>query len=618
VAAAASRPGRALVVLLLLVVALVAAVAGTVRWGEPQGSWTPKLGLDLEGGTSITLLPRAADQGRVTDENIARAVEIIRQRVDSFGVAESEVAAQGTGASQSIVISIPGRQGGNVLDLVRQTAELRFRRVLDTQLGVPPQPAPEPTVAPPATSGPTGRPQPPATPATPAATRSGTGAAAPPAAQPSMVPAAFVPRDAEGVPAFVPREAGGAPDARRAAAAPAPSPTAPPPGTPAPQPAPQAPATPAPGQPGDVPPQVLQRYTELDCTKPEARRGGGGDDPSQPIAACDQDGTAKYLLGKAELLGTDVRTASSSLAVNSQGQTIPGNWQVNLDFTGPGTTKFAELTRATVGQQVAIVLDGLVVSAPQINEPITGGSAQITGDFDQQEAADLASVLKYGALPLTFDPGTAQEISPTLGSDQLRGGLIAGLLGLGLVVLYSLVYYRGLGLASVASLVVGAGVSYLAVVLLGNLIGFRLSLAGVAGLIVAIGIAADSFVVYFERLRDEVRDGKTLRVAVESGWRRARRTILAADFVSFLAAVVLYVLSTGGVKGFAFTLGLTTLIDVVVVFLFTKPLVTLLARTKFFGGGHRFSGLDPARLGATARPAPAPLRRRRTPAVKEA
>jgi len=319
------------------------------------------------------------------------------------------------------------------------------------------------------------------------------------------------------------------------------------------------------------------------------------------------------------VLGTDVSSASAGLASNSQG-VATGGWQVNLNFTGKGRAKFADTTRRLAQQsdplnRFGIVLDGLVVSAPALNNgPIVGGQAQITGNFTQSEATDLANVLKYGALPLTFDAGQVQEVSATLGGDQLKAGLIAGAIGLFLVVLYSLLYYRGLGLVTVASLMVSAILTYGLVVLLGWQVGFRLSLAGIAGLIVAIGITADSFIVYFERLRDEVRDGKSLRVSVETGWVRARRTILAADFVSFLAAVILYVVSAGGVRGFAFTLGLTTLLDVVIVFMFTKPLVTILARTKFYGQGHKWSGLDPEHLGTTRRTllTPAPRTRAAT------
>src|SRR6202035_185139 len=250
----------------------------------------------------------------------------------------------------------------------------------------------------------------------------------------------------------------------------------------------------------------------------------------------------------------------------------------------------------------AIVLDGKVVEAPQVQGVIAGGNGQITGPpttpFTQPQAPNLPNVLKYGHLPLSFHAQNVQSISPSVGSAQLSAGLTAAAVGLLLVVIYSFFYYRGLGIVSVSSLIIAALLSYLSVVLLSKYEGFTLTLAGVAGLVVAIGITADSFVVYFERLRDEVREGRSLRAAVERGWTRARRTILVSDTVSFLAAALLYIFAIGDVKGFAYTLGLTTLIDVIVVFLFTKPIITLLARTKFYGGGHRLSGLDPARLGA--------------------
>jgi preprotein translocase subunit SecD len=247
--------------------------------------------------------------------------------------------------------------------------------------------------------------------------------------------------------------------------------------------------------------------------------------------------------------------------------------------------------------QVAIVLDGLVVSSPRITEAIPSGTAQITGSFTQLEAQDLANVLKYGALPLAFDRGEVQQVSPTLGADQLNAGLLAGALGLGLVMIYSLLYYRGLGIVTVGSLTVAGGLIYLLFLLLGKWIGFTLTLAGIAGAIVAIGVTADSFIIYFERIRDEMREGRTLRTAVETGWTRARRTILVADFVSLIAAALLYFFAVGGVRGFAFTLGLTTLVDLVVVFVFTKPLVSLLARISFFNSGHSLSGFSSKSLG---------------------
>jgi preprotein translocase subunit SecD len=245
----------------------------------------------------------------------------------------------------------------------------------------------------------------------------------------------------------------------------------------------------------------------------------------------------------------------------------------------------------------------LVYSAPRINEPINTGTAQITGNFTQPEAQDLSNVLKYGALPLAFDRGEVQQVSPSLGADQLRGGLIAGILGLLLVIIYSILYYRGLGLVSVGSLLVASVMAFLSILLLGETIGFTLTLAGIAGVIVAIGITADSFIVYFERIRDEVREGKSLKSAVETGWVRARRTVIVADAVSMIAALMLYFFAVGGVRGFAFTLGLTTVIDLIVVFFFTKPLVTVLARYSFFNQGHRLSGFSAKSLGVVEKAA---------------
>jgi preprotein translocase subunit SecD len=278
---------------------------------------------------------------------------------------------------------------------------------------------------------------------------------------------------------------------------------------------------------------------------------------------------------------------------------------VSLVFNGEGTKAFSDITSRVTSlpapqNQVAIVLDGLVVSAPRINEPIPSGNAQITGSFTQSEAQDLANVLKYGALPLAFDRGEIQQVSPTLGAEQLDAGLLAGLLGLILIFLYSILYYRGLGLVSVSSLLVAGALVYLSFLLLGKWIGFTLTLAGIAGAIVAIGITADSFIVYFERIRDEVRDGRSLRSAVETGWIKARRTIVVADFVSIISAVLLYVFAVGGVRGFAFTLGLTTLIDLLVVFGFTKPLTILLARFKFFNSGHALSGVSAKTFGTVS------------------
>ena len=584
----ATRPGRiigALLVLIALVFGLIYVTAPDHIGKDALSLGTkykPRLGLDLEGGTSVILTPRVAkgSQATITKDALNQAVTIIRSRVDSFGVAEAEVSTAG----KNIVISVPGKQDKNILETVKQTAQLRFRRVLLSGSG-----APAPT-----------------TPVTPSPSGSAT-----PSGSASPTPSGTKSNQNRAIPRAL--------RAATTSTTPGASSSA----TPTPTTTPTTPATTAASGIGVVPitPALQAEFNALDCSKKSqlqtALHKAGADSPKKPLVTCETDGSAKYILGPAVVLGTEVKSASAGLAQNNGVAT--GGWEVNLSFNGSGRKKFGDVTREMVTQtsgsdlnRFAIVLDGLVVSAPTTQGAITDGNAQITGQFTQAEATSLANVLKYGALPLTFDAGDVQQISATLGGDQLRAGLIAGGIGLFLVVLYSLLYYRGLGFVTVASLCVSAVLTYGMVVLLGWQLGFRLSLAGVAGLIVAIGITADSFIVFFERLRDEVREGRTLRVAVENGWVRARRTILAADFVSFLAAVILYLLSAGSVRGFAFTLGLTTLIDIVVVFMFTKPMLTLLARTEFFGQGHRFSGLDPERLGSTRRTLLTPTPRSRS------
>ena len=329
------------------------------------------------------------------------------------------------------------------------------------------------------------------------------------------------------------------------------------------------------------------------------------------VVACGTNGSGqwgKYLLDVSKVQGTEVTSATATVSTTSN------QWQVNLTLNSAGAAAFSTLTsdmytkyysayqagdqNSGVLNQLAVALDGNVVTSPQIQSAIPGGNAQITGNFTQAQATQLQNELKYGSVPLDLKPLYVTSVSAQVGRNQLDAGLIAAAIGLFLVVLYSFFYYRGLGIVSVSSLAIAALITFLAVVLLSKYQNFKLELSGIAGLIVAIGITADSFVVYFERLRDEVREGKQLRPAVEAGWKRARRTILVSDTVSFLAALLLYYFAIGEVKGFAYTLGLATLIDVVVVFLFTKPMVTLLAGTKFFGNGHPLSGLDPARLGA--------------------
>lgn len=347
---------------------------------------------------------------------------------------------------------------------------------------------------------------------------------------------------------------------------------------------------------------LYQQFEKFDCPTVLNTRSDEVYDPARPMISCDPDMGQKYILGPVEVPGADISDASFGMVRGQQGA-VTGQWGVNLEFNNEGKTKFAEVTQRLTGMQgaqnqFAIVLDGNVISAPTSNAVIPDGRAQITGNFTEQTAKALADQLKFGALPISFDIQSEQQISATLGSDQLRSGLIAGLIGMGLVAIYSLFQYRLLGVVTIVSLLVSGVLTYLALVLLGWSMNYRLSLAGVAGLIVAIGLIADSFIVYFERIRDELRDGRPLHSAVEIGWKRAKRTILAAKAVNILAAVVLYIVAVGNVRGFAFTLGLTAVVDIVVVFLLTHPVLQLLAKTKFFGEGHRLSGLDPSLLGA--------------------
>ncbi|MGA1591522.1 MAG: protein translocase subunit SecD, partial [Candidatus Nanopelagicaceae bacterium] len=337
------------------------------------------------------------------------------------------------------------------------------------------------------------------------------------------------------------------------------------------------------------------RFLALDCTSFDSN--AVVDQPDSVLVSCDRNSFSRYLLAPAVVVGRDVRGATAAIDPQSA-----SGWFVSLDFNGDGTKKFGQLTQDVVNlpapqNQVAIVLDGVVVSAPRINEAILGGQAQITGSFSQLEAQDLANVLKYGSLPLAFDRGEVQQVSPTLGSDQLEAGLLAGGLGLLLVVIYSILYYRALSIVVIGSLALAAAHVLLSLALLTEAVGYTLTLAGIAGTILAIGVTADSFIVYFERIKDELREGKPLRVAVETGWQRARRTIVVADLVGGISAIVLYIVSVGSVRGFAFTLGLTTIIDLIIIFYFTKPLVSLIAKSRYFQVGSKYSGVSSRSVG---------------------
>ncbi|HUR05869.1 MAG TPA: protein translocase subunit SecD [Nonomuraea sp.] len=576
-----SRPGRTLLVLLALIIAL----GGTMFL---QKAFTPKLGLDLAGGTTVTLSPVTQNGAAPPEEILDRAVNIIRDRVNGNGISDAEVTKSG----DNIIISVPGAGQEEVIKLVGTTAELRFRQVLALAATQTPQElateAPKPGTTPSAA---------PSSSASTAPTQSG---------KPSPSQSAGAPKPSTSPTGKALSSALVAPSATPSAAA---SPKAD--ETPKTQKTKDGKATPAPtptssGQPTQDPSaaintqgidkDVLAQFNKLDCSDPKNRGKGVQDDPAKQFVACESDGSLKYVLDVAKVVGTDISSASAGV---QQGTT---QWLVQLDFKSQGASAWSKLTSTAYNSQaprnqVAVVLDGVVITAPNIIGPIPGGRAEITGGFTQQSATELADQLKYGALPLKFNPSSIETVSSTLGQDQLMGGLISGAFGLALVLLYCLLYYRGLGIVAVLSLVVATILTYTTVVVLGHNAGFRLSLPHIIGLVVSIGITADSFIVYFERIRDEMKEGRrTLRAAVEVAWVRARRTILIADAVMFIAAVVLYVLAVGGVAGFAFAMGLTTLIDIVVVFLFTKPFIAVLAKLKFFAKGHPLSGLDSERM----------------------
>ncbi|MFI6449023.1 protein translocase subunit SecD [Kitasatospora sp. NPDC050543] len=567
-------PGRALALILAVTVGLVALMFGT-------GNTKPRLGIDLAGGTSITLTAKSEDPKAINKSTMDIAVGIIQKRVNGMGVSEAEVQTQG---DKNIVVNIPkGGDKQSAADQVGATAKLYFRPVLAyAPSGVT---VPAPTASPSAggSAAPSASPPAGAT-ATPSASGTKAGRAVSGALTANGTPSATPSATASG---------SAAPSASASASA-APSAATAPPVT--------APDMSAALTQGTVPPDLAKQFADLDCSKPEQQIDHQSADTAKATVACSYDKEQglynKFALGPVAVNGADVSHAQAIIDTQ-QG----AGWQVQLKFNDKGSSAFASTTgqlatQPSPGNQFAIVLDGKVVSHPYVSQSITGGSAVISGNFTQSEAQDLANVLSYGALPLSFTQSDFVTVSPQLGGDQLKAGLIAGAIGMLLVVLYSLVYYRGLGLVSIAGLVVSAVLTYAIMSLLGAGIGFALNLPAVCGAIVAIGITADSFIVYFERIRDEVREGALLRPAVQRAWPRARRTILVSDFVSFLCAAVLYLVSVGKVQGFAFTLGLTTALDVVVIFLFTKPLITLLARRKFFSDGHPWSGLDPKRLGA--------------------
>lgn len=554
------NPARILVTLAVLTVIAFGTLVGGAVTGKT--SLVPELALDLQGGTQLILTPTAREGEpavEISDTDLQQAIQIIRQRVDASGVAESEITSQG---GRNIVVSLPGNPSEETLNLVRSSAVMRMRPLLvaanpeaiDASVlsaNEPSEPEPSESAEPSASASPT--------------------EPTPQSSEEVADKLADINRD-------------GVISEERSQ------------------------------EPADhsdlawVTEKMYRDFLLLDCSDPENQGKGSADNPDEPLIACEIHGKEKYILGPTDVEGTQLESATAGMERNSQGQTT-GKWVVYLKFNEDGAKQFFETSKRLDGlrsvdptrNRFAAVLDGNVVTAPSMDAVIADGSAVISGSFTPESARSLANQLQFGSLPLNFTVESERRISATLGADHLEIGLWTGIIGLALVVLYLIWQYRGLSVVAAGSLVVAGIIVYIAIALLSWLMGYRLSLAGVAGLIIAVGITADSFIVYFERIRDEVREGRSLIGAVSQGWERARRTIIVSDMVNLLAAIVLYFLAVGGVQGFAFTLGLTTVVDLVVILMFTHPMMELLIRTEFFGQGHRFSGLDPEHLGASSR-----------------
>jgi preprotein translocase subunit SecD len=594
-------------------VAIIAVLYGLV-FGTGDHKPVPKLGIDLKGGTRVVLTARTLDGNAPSPESLNQARQIIENRVNGQGISGAEVVLDGN----NIVITVPG-DGGEKAKELGQTATLGFRKVLQAVPNTPPQP---PASGTPPTSGT----QPPPSGSQPATPPSGS---APPSAG---APSAS--NQPQGRPAPVlQQQPSGSNTPTTPSTPPSSGATPPPSSTPAPPPV---------NNDGSISPEVAAAIQQARALRQNPALAGtadggnapqadpalqqqalaahscegddplvGNDDPELPLVTCDQEKTEKYVLGKRFLKGEEISGATAG--PNSQG----AGYVVNLTFDGTGADIWAQFTAANVGQRAAFVLDTEVVSAPEIRGAIPGGNTEISGNFNQRTATALADVLKYGSLPLSFQSSDAETVSATLGLASLQAGIIAGAIGLLLVFIYSLFYYRLLGLLMILSLALSFAIVYAIIVLFGRFIGYSLDLAGVAGLIVAIGFTADSFVVFFERLKDEMREGRTFRSAVPRAWVRGRRTILSADAVLFLSAAVLYLLAVGQVKGFAFTLGMSTVLDLIVVFLVTHPLVALVSRSKKLSN-PKLVGLGAAHRSSHKANLNKPATGRTGPTVKEA
>lgn len=544
----ASKPVKKARAALILLTVILFTMGGVLAYGVQQdrAQWAPLLALDLEGGTQMVLSPQVESGETVDDDQLNQAVEIIRQRVDGTGVAEAEITVQG---AENVVVNLPGTPSEETRELIQASADMEFRPVLQAE--------PDPLYS-----------------------------------QEVLLEQERDELSDEEI-AQLEEEIERAREEQEEEGEASPEdfdePTA---------------------EPEDnsdlnwITPELAADFANFRCTGELSLEDRDAQDPEEPIITCDPQRGEKFILGPVDVDGDHIRDASWGSEQNPAGTTT-GYYETIIHFDSTGTQQFRESSTRLYGfseneaqNRFGIVLDGQVIVAPSMRAPITDGNATVTGNYSEDEAEQLAEQLRYGSLPISFQIESEQQISATLGSEQLRMGLLAGIIGLVLTAGYAVYQYRTLALAvTLPSLIVVGLITWWAISLLGWSDGYRLSLAGIAGLILSIGLTADSFVVYFERVKDELREGRSLAGAVEAGWQRARRTILASKAVNVIAAVVLYLVAVGNVRGFAFTLGLTALIDVLLVFLFTHPLMQVLARKRFFAAGGRFSGLSARELG---------------------
>lgn len=582
--ASSSAPVRPYRWLALFLVALIGVYLLVFLTGNKQAE--PKLGIDLQGGTRVTLTARTPDGSKPTRESLDQALQIITARVNGLGVSGSEVVIDG----DNLIITVPGNDGNQARNL-GQTARLYVRPVIGQPIPVEAiTKKPGPGETPPGGAPPPGAPGAPPTSAAPPPPRPAPAPPPPPRPAPAPAPPQ---QPSGGAIGQQPRPPAPQPRPYPEAPTPSPSPTPAPPGQSAPPGPPGQPAPP-PGPPDPRKDLAARIKFEKDLRQSTNQTlllfavqyvagncGGedflaGNDDPNLPLVTCSEDGKSVYILDKSIIAGDQIKDATSGFDQQKAA------WLVYLEFKDEAATTWADFTGANVGTQTAFTLDSKVVSAPVIREAIPGGRTEISGGdppFTAESAGQLANVLKYGSLPLSFESSEAETVSATLGLTSLRAGLIAGAIGLAMVLVYSLLYYRALGLLTMLSLVASGAMIFGILVLLGRYINYTLDLAGIAGLIIGIGTTADSFVVFFERIKDEIREGRSFRSAVPRGWARARKTILSGNAVSFIAATVLYLLAVGQVKGFAFTLGLTSVLDTVVVFTVTWPLLYLASKS---------------------------------------